>query len=111
MLDMLNAVWRPFTVALMALPPLLIGLGLAPPSLVEHMDRLLTLCGSVIVALAALRAWQQTAHAKAEASKAEANAKAAELLPLELRAAAADPQLLDALADGVVARLRDRGLP
>ena len=109
MLDMLNALWRPLTGAIMALFPLLVGLGLAPAAAMQHVDALLAFCGAVLVLLTGARAYQRVYEVQAQAAKAQAVAKAAELLPIELRAAAADPQLLDALAEGVVARLRDRG--
>ena len=111
MLDLLNAIWRPLTVAVMGAFPVLVGFGLAPERAMDHVNNLLAFAGSVIVLLASLRAAQRVRAVQAEPAKAEAVAKAAELLPVELRAAAADPQLLDALADGVVRRLRDRGMP
>lgn len=64
-LPMIQALWRPFTAAVMSIVVLLIALGLLPASVEEHANSILTTAGSILSVLAVSRGVQRVQEVKA----------------------------------------------
>jgi hypothetical protein len=108
MSKLLKALWRPLTAVVMAIVALGIARGWWPAVTEQIATEVLTFCATIIGILGSARAVQRVQEVWADAAVKTAEAKAIELLPVELRAAADDPQLIDRLAENLAARL---GMP
>lgn len=64
-LQIIQALWRPFTAVVMSVVVLLIALGLLPASVEEHANSILTTAGSILSVLAVSRGLQRVQEVKA----------------------------------------------